>query len=58
MYPDNAVYTISSDKSSTTNIMGDDGKFVLANGLRQLHSQTSSGRGSYIALSGDVDTEF
>lgn len=30
MYPENAVYTISSDKSSTTNILGDDGEPVTA----------------------------
>lgn len=56
MYPDNAVYTISSDKSSTTNIMGDDGKFVLANGETATFSDQFR-RGSYIALSEDVDTE-
>lgn len=56
MYPENAVYTISSDKSSTTNIMGDDGKFVLANGETATFSDQFR-RGSYIALSEDVDTE-
>lgn len=56
MYPDNAVYTISSDKSSTTNIMGDDGKFVLANGETATFSDQFR-RGSYIALSEDVDTD-
>lgn len=56
MYPENAVYTISSDKSSTTNIMDDDGKFVLANGETATFSDQFR-RGSYIALSEDVDTE-
>lgn len=56
MYPENAVYTISSDKSSTTNIMGDDGKFVLANGETATFTDQFR-RGSYIALSEDVDTE-
>lgn len=56
MYPENAVYTISSDKSSTTNIMGDDGKFVLANGETATFSDQFR-RGSYIALSEDVDTD-
>lgn len=56
MYPKNAVYTISSDKSSTTNIMGDDGKFVLANGETATFSDQFR-RGSYIALSEDVDTD-
>lgn len=56
MYPKYAVYTISSDKSSTTNIMGDDGKFVLANGETATFSDQFR-RGSYIALSEDVDTE-
>jgi len=56
MYPKNAVYTISSDKSSTTNIMGDDGKFVLANGETATFTDQFR-RGSYIALSEDVDTE-
>lgn len=56
MYPENAVYTISSDKSSTTNIMDDDGKFVLANGETATFSDQFR-RGSYIALSENVDTE-
>ena len=56
MYPKNAVYTISSDKSSTTNIMGDDGTFVLANGETATFSDQFR-RGSYIALSEDVDTD-
>ena len=56
MYPENAVYTISSDKSSTTNILGDDGVFVLANGETATFSDQFR-RGSYIAVSEDVDTE-
>ena len=56
MYPKYAVYTISSDKSSTTNIMGNDGKFVLANGETATFSDQFR-RGSYIALSEDVDTD-
>lgn len=56
MYPENAVYTISSNKSSTTNILGDDGVFVLANGETATFSDQFR-RGSYIAVSEDVDTE-
>lgn len=56
MYPENAVYTISSDKSSTTNILGDDGVFVLANGETATFTDQFR-RGSYIAVSEDVDTE-
>lgn len=56
MYPENAVYTISSDKSSTTNILEDDGVFVLANGETATFSDQFR-RGSYIALSEDVDTD-
>ena len=56
MYPENAVYTISSDRSSTTNILGDDGVFVLANGETATFTDQFR-RGSYIAVSEDVDTE-
>lgn len=56
MYPENAVYTISSDKSSTTNILEDDGVFVLANGETATFSDQFR-RGSYIAVSEDVDTD-
>lgn len=56
MYPENAVYTISSDKSSTTNFLENDGVFVLANGETATFSDQFR-RGSYIALSEEVDTD-
>ena len=56
MYPVNAVYTVSSGTSSTTNLLGADGTFTLANGeIATFEDQFR--RGSYIALSEDVDTE-
>lgn len=56
MYPVNAVYTVSSGTSITTNLMGADGTFTLANGETATFEDQFR-RGSYIALSEDVDTE-
>lgn len=56
MYPVNAVYTVSSGASTTTNLMGADGTFTLANGETATFEDQFR-RGSYIALSEDVDTE-
>ena len=56
MYPENAVYTVSSGTSSTTNLLGADGTFTLANGETATFEDQFR-RGSYIALSEDVDTE-
>ncbi len=56
MYPENAVYTVSSGTSSTTNLLGADGTFTLANGETATFADQFR-RGSYIALSEDVDTE-
>lgn len=56
MYPVNAVYTVSSGDSTTTNLMGADGTFTLANGETATFEDQFR-RGSYIALSEDVDTE-
>lgn len=56
MYPVNAVYTVSSGSSSTTNLLGADGTFTLANGETATFADQFR-RGSYIALSEDVDTE-
>ena len=56
MYPVNAVYTVSSGSSSTTNLLGADGTFTLANGETATFEDQFR-RGSYIALSEDVDTE-
>ena len=56
MYPVNAVYTVSSGASTTTNLMGADGSFTLANGETATFEDQFR-RGSYIALSEDVDTE-
>ena len=56
MYPVNAVYTVSSGTSSTTNLLGADGTFTLANGETATFADQFR-RGSYIALSEDVDTE-
>ena len=56
MYPVNAVYTVSSGTSSTTNLLGADGTFTLANGETATFEDQFR-RGSYIALSEDVDTE-
>lgn len=56
MYPVNAVYTVSSGNSTTTNLMGADGTFTLANGETATFEDQFR-RGSYIALSEDVDTE-
>lgn len=56
MYPVNAVYTVSSGTSSTTNLLGVDGTFTLANGETATFADQFR-RGSYIALSEDVDTE-
>lgn len=56
MYPLNAEYTVSSGTSSTTNLLGADGTFTLANGETATFEDQFR-RGSYIALSEDVDTE-
>lgn len=56
MYPLNAEYTVSSGTSSTTNLLGADGTFTLANGETATFADQFR-RGSYIALSEDVDTE-
>lgn len=56
MYPVNAVYTVSSGASTTTNLMGADGTFTLANGETATFEDQFR-RGSYIALSENVDTE-
>lgn len=59
MYPVNAVYTVSSgasESTSTTNLLGKDGTFTLANGETATFADQFR-RGSYIALSEDVDTE-
>lgn len=56
MYPLNAEYTVSSGTSSTTNLLGADGTFTLANGETATFADQFR-QGSYIALSEDVDTE-
>ncbi|WP_443595468.1 SpaA isopeptide-forming pilin-related protein [Agathobacter sp.] len=56
MYPVNAVYTVSSESTSTTNLLGKDGTFTLANGETATFADQFR-RGSYIALSEDVDTD-
>lgn len=59
MYPLNAVYTVSSgtsESTSTINLLGADGTFTLANGETATFADQFR-RGSYIALSEDVDTE-
>lgn len=61
MYPENAVYTISSANgsasTSTTHRMGADGTFALANGETATFTDQFR-RGSYISLSEDVDQEI
>ena len=58
MYPENAVYTISSDSGeSSTHRLGSDGTFALANGETATFTDQFR-RGSYISLSEDVDQEI
>lgn len=57
MYPEGAVYTLSGNGSDTTNRIGSDGMFALADGQTATFSDQFR-RGSYIALTENVNTDL
>ena len=57
MYPEGAVYALSGNGSDTTNRIGSDGMFALADGQTATFSDQFR-RGSYIALSENVNTDL